>query len=100
MQVYTVTFYNRFGPVRRNLRVECASDDDAIQFAATTGSDLKVELWQGDRRVWRFEPLVRWMPRSRLKWFWERQSDLAGPDLLAARRVGRAQDAPRAGDEA
>jgi hypothetical protein len=56
VKVYIVHFFDEHEHVRRSVRLDCSTDDHAISEAAQIRHRHVLELWQADRRVWRFEP--------------------------------------------
>ncbi|HTK34280.1 MAG TPA: hypothetical protein VL358_03190 [Caulobacteraceae bacterium] len=53
---YLIHFFDRHEHLRRSRQVNCDSDDEAIERSALLAHSEVLEVWQGDRRVWRFEP--------------------------------------------
>ena len=54
---YIVHFFDAHEHLRRSVRLESRTDDEAIGQAALLAHPNVLEVWQGDRCVWRFEPL-------------------------------------------
>jgi hypothetical protein len=57
MATYTVHFIDRMGQLAHSKSMECQDDDAAIERTAAVTHRHALELWQGERLVWRFEPL-------------------------------------------
>jgi hypothetical protein len=53
--MYRVYFMDRHGHVRSATDIRCDTDDEAIDCAASFRHDHELQVWQGDRLVWRFE---------------------------------------------
>jgi hypothetical protein len=58
VQAYTVHFFDEFEHVRRSIRLYGQTDEQVIDEAAALRHRHVLEIWQGDRRVWRFEPAL------------------------------------------
>ncbi len=56
MRSYRLLLLDQAGRVRRTRSLECQGDDDALEQAAWIRHPHAVELWEGERQVWRFEP--------------------------------------------
>lgn len=59
---YLVHFFDANEHLRRSEAIDCADDEQAITAAARRTHPDVMEVWTGDRRVWRFEaraPLAR-----------------------------------------
>ena len=54
---YIVHFFDAHEHLRRSIGLVCQTDDEAIGQAALFSHPDVLEVWQGDRCVWRFEPL-------------------------------------------
>lgn len=54
MQDYSLYIVARSGRLVREIEVDCASDDAAIDLAQQWADDHEVELWQLDRMIARF----------------------------------------------
>ena len=52
---YLVNFFDEHEHLRRAERIVCDDDHRAISLAAEFNHPHAIELWQGDRFVWRFE---------------------------------------------
>ena len=57
--IYRVSFLDARGRVRRSQELDCTDDDQAIERLARLNHPHALELRQGDRLVWRFEPPQR-----------------------------------------
>lgn len=55
MQVYIVHFIDAYEHIRGGVRLSSGADHDAINEAATLNYPYAMEVWTGDRLVWRFE---------------------------------------------
>ena len=55
MSCYRVQFFNGRGGMARSERLECDGDDRALERLARLAHPHAMELWAGDRLVWRFE---------------------------------------------
>lgn len=56
MAWYRLYFFNSKDKIARALDLQCESDEEAISRVADHPHDFALELWQGPRRVRRFEP--------------------------------------------
>ena len=52
---YLVHYFDAHEHLRRSEAIECADDKGALAAAATRPHPHVLEVWSGDRRVWRFE---------------------------------------------
>jgi hypothetical protein len=50
---YLVHYFDALEHLRRSEAIECAADHDAVAAAASRPHPHVVEVWHGDRRVWR-----------------------------------------------
>lgn len=53
--LYRLDIFNSFGAVRAVARLAYESDDEAIRAVKQHSQNHRMELWQGDRLVKRFE---------------------------------------------
>jgi hypothetical protein len=54
--IYQVRFFDARGRVRRTQPLDCHDDDQAIERFARISHRHTLELREGDRLVWRFDP--------------------------------------------
>jgi hypothetical protein len=52
---YQINFFDEHEHLRRAARLRCDDDYRAIAHAAAIDHPYAIELWEGDRLVWRFE---------------------------------------------
>ncbi len=52
---YEVVFYDRKGRLERTVRMTCPSDDEALEAMARVKHANALELWEGNRLLWRFD---------------------------------------------
>jgi hypothetical protein len=52
---YLVHFFDANEHLRRSEAIDCPDDEQAITAGARLSHPHVVEVWSGDRRVWRFE---------------------------------------------
>lgn len=52
---YEIVYYDRKGRVDRTKRIVCKDDDDALETLARVRHANALELWDGNRLVWRFD---------------------------------------------
>jgi hypothetical protein len=52
---YEVVYYDRKGRLERTVRMVCASDEAALEATARIRSANALELWEGNRLLWRFD---------------------------------------------
>jgi hypothetical protein len=55
MRAYRILLFDRDGKVRETRSLQCDGDDEALEKAAWTRHRHALELWEGERQVWRFE---------------------------------------------
>lgn len=55
MNPYILHYFDAFEHVRRSERLDCDDDHVAIAQAASRDHPYVMEIWSGERRVWRFE---------------------------------------------
>lgn len=56
MAWYRLYFFSSRDKIARAMDMECADDDEAVRCVADHPHKFGLELWQGARRVRRFEP--------------------------------------------
>ncbi|HEX8232458.1 MAG TPA: hypothetical protein VF559_03810 [Caulobacteraceae bacterium] len=56
MAWYRLYFFSSKDKITRAMDLECVDDDDAMRRVADHPHEFALELWQGPRRVRRFEP--------------------------------------------
>ena len=56
---YLIHFFDSHEHLRRSEALVCNSDDVAIAAASARSHPYVIELWQGDRRVWRADSSMR-----------------------------------------
>lgn len=59
MTVYTARFLDKEAIVRREYGLSCSNDEEAIQRLSILAHHYMLELWEGGRIVWRFDPNAR-----------------------------------------
>jgi hypothetical protein len=52
---YEVVYYDRKGRLERTVRMVCASDEAALEETARVRHANALELWEGNRLLWRFD---------------------------------------------
>ncbi len=55
MHLYTVKLFHPDGQGGRSHEMSCESDDEALERLARLQHSGAIELWEGQRLVWRFE---------------------------------------------
>ena len=55
MTAYRVRFFDADGHAAHAHQMDCQNDDDAIERAARLRHRHGLEVWEGERLVWRFE---------------------------------------------
>jgi hypothetical protein len=55
MKSYRIQFFDARDRPTHSHEMDCSSDDDAIERTARLRHRHGLELWDGDRLVWRFE---------------------------------------------
>ena len=53
--LYEIRFFKEDGALALLRTMQCEDDDAALERLAQIRHPHALELWQGDRRVWRFE---------------------------------------------
>ena len=53
---YRIYFFDSLDHISRALDIECSDDDEAIDRVGEHEHPFAIELWQGARRLRRFEP--------------------------------------------
>ena len=52
---YEVALYDRKGRLTRTVRLSCPTDEAALEAVAHIPHPNALELWEGNRLLWRFE---------------------------------------------
>ena len=52
---YEIRFFNERGVIEQVRAFQCDDDDEGLERLAKVRHPHALELWQGDRLVWRFE---------------------------------------------